>query len=62
MVTVLQVLSRLLPRITTLLCTAVYMDFRIFAVYSENMMLKFLKRVFYNEIQERFSVFNARLE
>ena len=41
-----------LARIPTLLCTAVYMDFRIFVVYSENMMLQFFKRLFYNLIQE----------
>ena len=41
-----------LARITTLLCTAVHMDFRIFVVYSENMIFQFFERLFYNLIQE----------
>ena len=43
-----------LARIPTLLCTAVYMDFRIFVVYSENMMLQFLKRVFIIKFKNDF--------
>ena len=50
-----------LARIPTLLCTAVYMDFRIFVVYSENMMLHFSKDYFIISFKNHSWIFKKEL-